>query len=558
MPPTGFRGIWREDELARSVYAESAGIARALPSAIAVPADADDVGTLVRWAAEQGHALVPRGAGSSMAGGATGPGVVLDLSGLRELSPVDPLWSRVRSDPGVTCARVAHAAEAAHLRLPVEPSSMAFCTIGGMVATNASGARSLAFGCIRPWVSALDCVFADGTRAVVRRDAPLNLANPTLRRYAVVEAEFKERSAHVRTPHVRKNSSGYGVRDFLATGDLVDLLVGSEGTLAVFVGVELRLAPLPLATATLLAAWDDLDAAVHGAALAREGGAVACELLDRTFLEVAARGGRTLVGPHAEAVLLIELENLQSRFRDVRAPRDTADAAAEVAVRAEALGRALRSAGASDVRVAADEESAEALWSFRHAASPVLARLDPALKSMQVIEDGCVPEHRLADYVRGVRAALARHRVRGVLFGHAGDAHVHVNALVDVRDADWRERVTRLFDDVVELTASLGGTVAGEHGDGRLRTPVLPRLWNAEAMSLFADIKRTLDPSNVLNPGVKIALQGQKPFGDIKYDAALPALPMAARRVLDRVAEERAYDHLRLAMLEAETAPAAR
>lgn len=558
MAPGGFRGIWREDALARAVYSESAGIERVWPAAVAVPADADDVAALVRWADEQGRATIPRGAGSSMAGAATGPDIVLDLSSLRELSAVDALWQRVRADSGVTSARIAHAAEGEGLRLPVEPSSSAFCTIGGMAATNAAGARSLAFGCVRPWITALDCVFADGTRATVRRGAPVDLDNPTLRRVSMLEGEFRARGAGIPFPRVRKNSSGYGVQDFLATGDLVDLLVGSEGTLAIFTAVELRLVPLPLATATVLAAWDDLDATMRGSAVVREAGAVACELLDRTFLEIAARGGRTLVAPHAEAVLLIELENLTSSAQRHDGESGGLDAAAEVASRAEALGRALRSVGASDVRVAADEESAEALWSFRHAASPALARLDPALKSMQVIEDGCVPEHRLADYVRGVRAALTAHGVRGVLFGHAGDAHVHVNALVDVRDPDWRARVSDVLADVVELTVSLGGTLAGEHGDGRLRTPMMHRLWPADALTLFADIKRAFDPRNRLNPGVKVTAPGQAPLGDIKYDPALPALPPAARRVLDHVSEERAYDRLRLELLEADETLAAR
>lgn len=558
MAPGGFRGIWREDALARAVYSESAGIERVWPAAVAVPADADDVAALVRWADEQGRAIIPRGAGSSMAGAATGPDIVLDLSSLREPPAVDALWQRVRADSGVTSARIAHAAEAEGLRLPVEPSSSAFCTIGGMAATNAAGARSLAFGCVRPWITALDCVFADGTRATVRRGAPVDLDNPTLRRVSMLEAEFRARGAGIPFPRVRKNSSGYGVRDFLATGDLVDLLVGSEGTLAIFTAVELRLVPLPLATATVLAAWDDLDATMRGSAVVREAGAVACELLDRTFLEIAARGGRTLVASHAEAVLLIELENLASSAQRHVGESGGVDAAAEVASRAEALGRALRSVGASDVRIAADEESAEALWSFRHAASPVLARLDPALKSMQVIEDGCVPEHRLADYVRGVRAALSAHGVRGVLFGHAGDAHVHVNALVDVREPDWRARVSGVLADVVELTVSLGGTLAGEHGDGRLRTPMMHRLWPADALALFGDIKRAFDPRNRLNPGVKVTSPGQAPLGEIKYDPALPALPHAARRVLDHVSEERAYDRLRLELLEAEETLAAR
>src|SRR5205085_11872500 len=121
---------------------------------------------------------------------------------------------------------------------------------------------------------------------------------------------------------------------------------------------------------------------------------------------------------------------------------------------AEAFGRA----GASEVRVALDPEAEHALWALRHAASPILARLDPSLKSMQFIEDGAVPPERLPEYVRGVRAALARQGIRGVVFGHAGDAHMHVNPLVDLRLPDWRARVDALLDEVTGLAARLGGT----------------------------------------------------------------------------------------------------
>src|SRR5690606_18147058 len=157
----------------------------------------------------------------------------------------------------------------------------------------------------------------------------------------------------------------------------------------------------------------------------------------------AAAGARISVPADSEAVLLVTLEG-------------TADG---LEARMEALQRAFRSAGATEVLIALEVESAEALWSLRHAASPVLARHGPDLKSMQLIEDGCVPPQRLADYIRGLRAALDRHGFRGVLFGHAGDAHLHANVLVDVRSADWRQRVERLFDEVITLTHSLGGVL---------------------------------------------------------------------------------------------------
>jgi len=171
---------------------------------------------------------------------------------------------------------------------------------------------------------------------------------------------------------------------------------------------------------------------------------------------------------------------------------------------------------------------------------------------MQFIEDGVVPPSRLADYVRGVRAALSAHGVPGVIFGHAGDAHVHVNPLIDVRRDGWRDRVSGVLADVVDLTAKLGGSLSGEHGDGALRAPLLNRTTNALALELGHRVKQAFDPDGVFNPGVKVALPDQRALGDIKYDPTLPSIPAAAARVLERVERDRAYGEFRLSMLERE------
>jgi hypothetical protein len=160
-----------------------------------------------------------------------------------------------------------------------------------------------------------------------------------------------------------------------------------------------------------------------------------------------------------------------------------------------------------------------------------------------------VPPDRLADYVRGVRAALDRQGIRGVIFGHAGDAHVHVNPLVNVSDPDWRARVDALLDDVAALTARLGGTLSGEHGDGRLRAPLLPRVWPDETLARFAAVKRAFDPDSLLNPGAKIAVAGERAVEQVKYDPALAPLPAAARQALATVERERAYARPRLELL---------
>jgi len=534
--PDDFRGIFRIDAEARAVYSEAAGIASVMPHAVAVPVDADDVVTLVRWAARERVPLIPRGSGSSMSGGAIGDGVIVDLSRLSWMDPVDREGSTVRCGPGVIRNRLDDAARGAGLRFPVDPSSGAFCTVGGMASTNAAGARTLRYGSTRAWVNALDCVFADGSRAWVRRGAPPPDVAP-VRRFlaeapALLEAEKRAPSRH---PGVRKESSGYGVAAWAGSEDLVDLLVGGEGTLALFVGLELRLAPLLPATASVLGAFDSLEAAVEGAGRARAAGASACELLDRTFLDVARSGGAAVPVPiEAEAVLLAEVEG-----RDI----------AECGLHARALETGFRAAGATKVVLALDEATEHSMWELRHAASPILSRLDPSLKSMQFIEDGCVPPEHLAEYVRGVRAALDRQGIRGVIFGHAGDAHVHVNPLVNVAEPEWRARVTALLDDVAALTARLGGTLSGEHGDGRLRAPLLPRVWSGEALSRFAAVKRAFDPDAILNPGAKLATPGEHAVEQVKYDPELPPLPGDARRVLATVERDRAYAHSRLELL---------
>jgi FAD/FMN-containing dehydrogenase len=537
----GFRGYFREDELARAVYSEAAGIGRAIPSAVAVPVDAEDVVVLVKWAAETGTSLIPRGSGSSMAGGAIGSGVVVDLSRINHLGRIIERDRTVWAEPGVLWSTLDVAARRRGLRFPVDPSSGSFCTLGGMVSTNAAGPHSLRYGSTRPWVNAIDCVFSDGDRAIITRgeEAPKRIAAITrfLRDVhgAIVSSDTRRPILHL---GVRKESSGYAIHDYAEKADLVDLLVGSEGTLAIIVSVELKLSPLPAATSSLLGTFSSLEEATVAATKAVEAGASACELLDRTFLAyaVTARSGDEKFSKQMEgtaAILLAEVE------------ADNADAAADGAKR---LAKAFKDSGAREVDVALTPEAEHDLWEVRHAASPILSALEHNT-SMQFIEDGAVPLSKLPDYIQGVRNALAKREVSGVIFGHAGDAHVHVNPLIDVRRPDWRKTISDLLDDVVGLTSRLGGTLTGEHGDGRIRTPLLKRVWHKDAISAFALIKSSFDPSNIFNPGVKVPLPQQKAITDIKYDPALPPLPEKARAALDDLVKARAYERFRLSLI---------
>ena len=534
----GFRGVFRDDAEARAVYSEAAGVARIMPLAVAVPVDVDDVASLVRWAAARRVPLIPRGSGSSVANGAVGSGVIVDLGRLAELGTLVAGRRRLVAGAAVIRQALQDAAGSQQLSFPVDPSSSTFATIGGMVATHAAGARTVHYGQLRDWIAGVECVFADGTRAWVRRGEPL-LPVPALRRFVddVAPKVMATDPSLLRHSGVRKESSGYALGAFARTSDVVDVIIGSEGTLAIITAVEVRLTPRAGATATLLAGFADLAAAAATAIQLAALGASAVELLDQSFLEIAASGSLPLpivLPPGLEAVLIVEAEASD-------------DDAAQRAV--GHLRECAVVGGAVHIATAMSTEEDARLWQLRHAASPILNELAPRLQSLQLVEDGCVPPEHFAEYVRAARTALERARFKGVIFGHAGDAHAHVNALVDTSEPDWRSRCEQLLDEVTAVVTRLGGTLAGEHGDGRLRTPLMARTWSPEAMALFAATKTAFDPEGIFNPGVKVPLAGVSELGDMKYDPALAPLPEAARAALDLVVREKGWARHRLDLL---------
>ena len=504
--PAGFRGEWTVDEVRRGAFAEHAGILRTVPVAVAVPEDADDVASLVRWAAEHGVPLVPRAAGTGMPGGNVGPGVAVDLrAAFRAVDAVDVEARTVRVEPGATLAEVNAAARPFGLQFPVDPSSADRATMGGIIANNSGGAHTIRYGSARRWVESLDVVLADGTLATTTRGA--RDEHPRLRELLdEVDAVLAEDPVRIqaRWPRVRKNSSGYALREYLESGDAVDLLVGSEGTLGMVVGATLRLAPVPAARGLALLEFTSLEAA--GAAVHRilALDPATCEMIDRTFIDLV-RAGDTDPGyplrDGLEAVLFVEMEG---------------GSADEVAAKLEALRGAM--AGVADrVSLAESAEEQERFWHVRHAASPLIAKLAGARVSMQFIEDGVVPVDRLPDYVRLLREVLGRHGLPVVIFGHAGDGNLHVNPLVDTGKPGWREEAEAIVYEVAAGVAALGGTMAGEHGDGRLRAPLLEIIWGPELVACFRAVKDVLDPLGILNPGVILPLPGQRPLDAIKY-----------------------------------------
>ncbi len=523
-PP--IRGVYRTDARARAAYAEGAGIYRIIPAAVCLPVDHDDLAALIRWAGAERVSLVLRGAGSAMGGGNVGDGVIVDLTALRQAPlTIDAARRLAHAGSSVTLGALDQAAAGHALRLPPDPSSGRWATLGGMVSTNAAGARSVRYGSVRPWVQALDLLTADGEHVhLARGEAPPEVAALARFRREVEPAVLAAAPlVRQRFPHTRKNSSGYALDAFLRSGDLLDLVIGAEGTLGVVTAAEWRLDRVPRHQTALRLVLDSMDhfGEVITALLSHE--PAAAELLDRTFLDLVA--GRlpaetAAAVRGAEAVVLVELEG-----DDLPALRE-----ATAAVRRDMAPFAAR------VDVALDEAEATELWALRHAASPILAGLPEDRRSLQVIEDGCVPVARVGRYIRFVREAAAARGLAVVMFGHAGDGHVHVNLLPELARGGWEAQVAALLEDVTDEIVRLGGTPSGEHGDGRLRAALLTRVYGGEIVELFRRIKTAFDPRGIFNPGVIVPDAGP-PLSRLKAgaDAApLPADIAAGLREIER------------------------
>ncbi|MBA2670942.1 MAG: FAD-binding oxidoreductase [Gemmatimonadetes bacterium] len=503
--PHAFRGSFDFDEEARTAHGSASGILARLPHAVAAPANSADLALLVRWAAHNGVPLVPRGAGTGMPGGNVGDGVAVDLmAGFSTFVEIEPELQRATVHPGMTLASLNAACEDAGLHLPVDPSSGARCTVGGMIANNSAGAHSVKYGAMRDWVTALDLVLADGSEVRVARGEPVEQPALSAILQRLVPHLQTHRSAILeRWPDVRKNSSGYALREYLESGDLLDLIVGSEGTLALITSATVRLAPIPHCRGVALIELTSLEAAAEVILALLPLRPATCEILDRSLLEIVRDAGADAdfpLRPGLEAILLVEMEG---------------DSVGEVGAALRDVVAAVRPA-ASRVSLAVDPEQQERFWSVRHRASPLIAEQSRGRTSMQFIEDGVVPITALPEYIRLLRGTLARHEMPAVIFGHAGDGNLHVNPLVDTNSPGWADTLETILIEIAEGVARLGGTLAGEHGDGRLRAPLLETIRGAEMVAHFRTVKEAFDPGNILNPGVILPLPGQRPFDALR------------------------------------------
>lgn len=502
------------DARRRARYCQGGGIQRIVPAAVARPQTLAELREVLGEAVRAGLGVTPRGAGSAMDGSNIGAGVVIDLSRFdADRCVVDPVTRLATTSPSVSLGVLRSIAATHGLRLPPDPSSGGWATLGGMVSTNASGARSLRYGSVRRWVQELVLETADGPLVLTRNEAP-DSAHPVMVRWRAEAGPLiaARRDAIIAGfPKVPKNSAGYALDKYLVSGDLLDLVIGAEGTLGIVTDITWRLDPIPRHLASLRVALGDASGLVGAIEAIRAFDPSTIEFLDASFLAVVA-----------DRIDVLDNADAYSRAAGLLLADFEGDDTREVVARARAAGDAARTFGI-DVRVATTAAEVDELWEVRHGASPVLAGLTDGRRSLQVIEDGCVPPERLGEYLDAVRSICANERIDAVIFGHAGDGHLHVNLLPDVTDPTWLDRVRAIYERTTDAVVQLGGTPSGEHGTGRLRAQVMQQVYGTAVIECFAAVKAAFDPEGRFNPGV--ILGDDDPFATLKVGTDAAPLP---------------------------------
>ena len=488
------------EPIERAPYAHDASIYEIDPLGVACPRTEDELAAIVRYASDNAIPVHARGAGTGLAGESLGPGLVVDFARhLRRIVHVGAESATVQA--GVVLDRLnAHLAPTGR-KIGPDPGGSESCTIGGMIALNAAGARSLRYGAMADCVERLRVVFANGEVADLERsmvpqvellgDDPLPFRDLVSRRVSTL-LHYHEETIARQWPRSLRNRAGYAIHSALSAGsmDLARLIVGSEGTLALVAEATLRTVPIPAAQSVLLLPFGRMHDAAEAVLDCLEDGPSAVELHDWRTLSLArdsAADFRDWIPEAAEAALIVEFEGDDPSVVSRRA-RSLADR----------LGR--RGGLVADPIESSKRADCERLLGLRHAVEPTFLRLRSKSRAVPLFEDVAVPPEALADYLAKLQNILRDHGVTGTVEAHAGCGQVHARPFLDLSSAEDAAKLEPLATAAHEAAIACGGTVSGEHGCGLLRTQFVRRQYG-DIANIFREVKNAFDPQDLLNPG---------------------------------------------------------
>jgi FAD/FMN-containing dehydrogenase/Fe-S oxidoreductase len=513
-------GEVRFDDTSRRLYATDASLYQVEPLGVVVPKTVEDLTVTVQIAAELGVPITARGGGTSLSGQSIGTGIVIDCSKyLNQIGEVDSVNRTVRVQPGVVLERLNQAVAAHGLQFGPDVAPANRATLGGMIGNNSAGARSVVYGKTDDHVRALTTVLSDGTRAefgalsevAYQRKLELRTREGDIYRTAArVAAQHADEIAR-RFPNILRRVSGYNLASLsvragsvsdgnaspvaYASGserNLVPLLVGSEGTLAVVAEAELALVPKPAYRGLLVPHFETLQSALDAVGACLEFGPSAVEMLDQMLIDLARNQrslSRTMAAVHGRPAALLMVEF-------------SGDTQAEVADRVEKLARRLRGIPGMTAAVeAVDPALRDPLWNLRSASMPLLYGMPGDGKPVTFVEDCAVAPARMPEFAARFRDILHKHGTDGAFYGHASVGCLHIRPVLNLHDPGDVRKLRTIMEDVTDLVLAFDGSLSGEHGDGMVRSEWNRKMFGPELYEAFRQVKRAFDPDCVLNPG---------------------------------------------------------
>jgi FAD/FMN-containing dehydrogenase/Fe-S oxidoreductase len=498
-------GDVRFDRVSRALYSTDASVYQIEPLGVVLPRSAEAVVRAIEIASRHGVPVTPRGGGTSQAGQAIGAGLVLDtskhLNRVLEINP-DERWARVQ--PGVVLDDLNLTLRPHGLRFAPDVSSASRATIGGMMANNSSGARSVLYGKTIDHVRSQHVVLADGgvahLRALNARQLAEACAGDTIeaRGYRLVPELARQHAAEIdrRFPKILRRVGGYNLDAFVDSSrpvDLTRILIGSEGTLGFFVEATVALVPLPKVKGVLTVEFDELLDALAATPLVLQHGPSAVEVMDDFILSHARQNPaleaqrRSMVAKDGSALLCVEFY---------------ADREDEVASKLDGLERDLAASAfrcrCRQVRNASEQQR---IWSFREAALGLSTATKDDGKAISFVEDTAVAPEKLRDYIERFVAIVKRHHTIAGVYAHASVGCLHVRPVVNLKTADGVAKFESIANEVADLVLEFGGALSGEHGDGLVRGAFNEKMFGSELYQAFRTLKHTFDPQRLFNPG---------------------------------------------------------
>lgn len=519
-----------EAQNVRDFFSTDGSIFTVKPQIVIYPRTTDDVRKTARLAwqlADKGKALpiTARGAGSDQAGAALGDGIMVVFPAhMNKLLELDSKKMQARVQPGLIYRNFQDSLKTHGLFLPPYPSSIDYSTLGGAIANNAAGERTVKYGATKDFVEGVEVVLSNGelieTRRLSKRELShkKGLSSFEGEIYRAIDGLISDNKDLIKLEkkNVSKNTVGYNlhdVKDSKGTFDLTPLFVGSQGTLGIVTEARFRVQANNMKRTLMVAGFStihDADSVIEDILKLKP---AALEIVDENLLNfVEAHNPNQLKGllepPYPKIVLLIEFDDAGRGVQSKKMKKVT-----KIVKRVT-----------DDFQITDDYHDRDELWKIRHSAAALIAHTEGKKKALPIIEDGIVPADKFTHFVDGIYKMFEKYGLQSAVWGHAGNANLHMQPFLDLSQLGDRQKVFKIMDEYYSMVLKLGGSTAGEHNDGRLRAPYLPQVYGEELYKLFEATKKIFDPKNILNPGVKIGVTREDQVNALRHEYSMDHL----------------------------------